>query len=71
VVHNNNMMKKTTDYDIRIGNSYNYKEYDVEDLLPVTVTNISFDGFYFVIEFKHEDGAMGATVDPTKLKLQL
>ena len=65
------LMDKTTDYDIRIGYSYDYVEDDVEERMPVKVTNIHFDGFYFIIEFVHEDGAMSATINPERLKLKL
>ena len=48
-------MKKVTDYKIRIGDKLDYVEYESNERLPVIITNMIFDGFVFLIEFKHED----------------
>jgi hypothetical protein len=62
-------MKKVTDYKIRIGDKLDYVEYESNERLTVIITNIIFDGFVFLIEFKHEnDRAIGATQYPDKLK---
>ncbi len=55
--------------DIRIGGKFDYVEFDSEERIPVKVTNIIYDGFVFLIEFKHDDGkAGGCTQYPEKLK---
>jgi len=65
-------MKKITDYKIRIGDKLDYVEYNSNERLPVIITNIIFDGFVFLIEFKHEnDRARGVTEHPDKLKQRL
>lgn len=65
-------MKKITDYKIRIGDKLDYVEYDSNERLPVIITNMIFDGFVFLIEFKHEnDRARGVTEHPDKLKQRL
>ena len=65
-------MKKVTDYKIRIGDKLDYVEYGSNERLPVIITNIIFDGFVFLIEFKHEnDTAFGVTEHPDKLKQRL
>jgi hypothetical protein len=62
-------MKKITDYKIRIGDKLDYLEYESNERLPVIITNMIFDGFVFLIEFKHEnDRAGGVTQYPDKLK---
>ena len=62
-------MKKVTDYKIRIGDKLDYVEYESNELLPVIITNMIFDWFVFLIEFKHEnDRAIGVTQYPDKLK---
>ncbi len=62
-------MKKVTDYKIRIGDKLDYVEYESNELLPVIITNMIFDGFVFLIEFKHEnERAIGVTQYPDKLK---
>jgi hypothetical protein len=62
-------MKKVTDYKIRIGDKLDYVEYESNDRLPVIITNMIFDGFVFLIEFKYEnDTAIGVTQYPDKLK---
>jgi hypothetical protein len=62
-------MDKITDYTIRIGDKLDYVEYGSNDRLPVIITNIIFDGFVFLIEFKNEkDRTMGVTEHPNKLK---
>lgn len=54
---------------IRIGDKLDYVEYNSNERLPVIITNIIFDGFVFLIEFKHEnDRAIGVTEYPDKLK---
>ena len=64
-----NKMKKVTDYKIRIGDKLDYVEYESNERLPVIITNMIFDGFVFLIEFKNEnDRAFGATQYPDKLK---
>lgn len=65
-------MKKITDYKIRIGDRLDYVEYESNERLPVIITNMIFDGFVFLIEFKHEnDRASGVTEHPDKLKQRL
>ena len=65
-------MKKITDYKIRIGDKLDYVEYGSEQRMPVIITNIIFDGFVFLIEFKHEnDKARGVTQYPDKLEQRL
>ena len=62
-------MKKVTDYKIRIGDKLDYVEYESNERLPVIITGMIFDGFVFLIEFKHEnDRAIGVTENPDKLK---
>jgi hypothetical protein len=63
-------MKKVTDYKIRIGDKLDYVEYESNERLPVIITNMIFDGFVFLIEFKHENDReiFGATQYPDKLK---
>ena len=46
-------MNKVTDYKIRIGDKLDYVEYGSKERLPVKVVNMLFDGFVFLIEFKH------------------
>ena len=65
-------MKKITDYKIRIGDKLDYVDYENNERLPVIITDMIFDGFVFLIEFKHEKGrAMGVTEYPHKLKQRL
>jgi len=65
-------MKKITDYKRRIGDKLDYVEHDSNERLPVIITNMIFDGFVFLIEFKHEnDSAIGVTEHPDKLKQRL
>ena len=62
-------MKKVTDYKIRIGDKLDYVEYGSNERMPVIVKSMLFDGFVFLIEFKHEnDRAIGVTKYPDKLK---
>ena len=62
-------MKKVTDYKIRIGDKLDYVEYESNERLPVIITNIIFDGFVFLIVFKHENSRYsGVTEHPDKLK---
>ncbi len=69
-------MKKVTDYEIRIGNSYDYDDGDIV-LENVKITNIIFDGFQYVIEFSHRNKnepipstRNGVTIYPERLKLK-
>jgi hypothetical protein len=56
-------------YEISIGQRFNYVEFGTEKRLPVEVVNIFYDGFMFLIEYKHEDsGEIGCTQYPEKLK---
>lgn len=72
-------MEKVTDYKIRIGDKLDYVEYGTDDRMPVIITNMIFDGFIFLIEFKHCDVSNkipvtrngGVTQYPDKLKLRL
>jgi hypothetical protein len=65
-------MSKITDYKIRIGDKLDYVEYGTNDRMPVIIKNMLFDGFVFLIEFKHEnDRAIGVTEHPDKLKQRL
>ena len=65
-------MRKITDYKIRIGDKLDYVEFGSEDRLPVIIVDMIFDGFQFLIEFKHEnDTALGVTKYPDKLKQRL
>jgi hypothetical protein len=62
-------MKKETGHSIIIGDKLDYVEYESNNRLPVIITNMIFDGFVFLIEFKHEnDRAIGVTGYPNKLK---
>jgi hypothetical protein len=63
---------KETNYKIRIGDKLDYVEYESNERLPVIITNMIFDGFVFLIEFKHEnDRAGGLTQHPDKFKQRL
>jgi len=65
-------MSRVTDYKIRIGDKLDYVEYGSKERLPIKVVNMLFDGFVFLIEFKHEnDRAIGVTEHPDKLKQRL
>jgi len=65
-------MKKVTDYKIRIGDKLDYVEYGSNEHMPVIVKSMLFDGFVFLIEFKHEnDRAIGVTEHPDKLKQRI
>ena len=65
-------MKKITDYKIRIGDKLDYVDYESNKRLPIIITDMIFDGFVFLIEFKHEnDRASGVTEYPDKLKQRL
>ena len=47
-------------------------DYESNERLPVIITNIIFDGFVFLIEFKHEnDISYGVSAQPDKLKQRL
>lgn len=65
-------MKKLTNYKIRIGDKLDYVEYSTNERSPVIITNMLFDGFVFLIEFKFEnDNSFGVTEHPDKLKQKL
>ncbi len=53
---------------ILIGNRYDYVEFGSNERVPVTVTNILYDGFVFLVEFKGQNGRGGYTQYPEKLK---
>ena len=62
-------MKKVTYYKIIIGDKLDYVEYGSNERMPVIIKSMLFDGFVFLIEFKHEnDRAIGVTEHPDKLK---
>jgi hypothetical protein len=64
-------MKKITDYKIRIGDKLDFIS-EGGDRVPVTITDIIFDGFVFLIEFKQEDGReFGLTEHPNRLKQRI
>jgi hypothetical protein len=64
--------KKITNYKIRIGDKLDYIEYGENKRYPVIITDISFDGFVFLIQFKHENfKGIGSTQYPDKLKQRL
>ena len=62
-------MKKITDYKIRIGDRLDFIE-EGGDRVPVIVTDIIFDGFVFLIEFK-QGIAFRATEHPNRLKQRI
>ena len=65
-------MKRVTDFKIKIGDKLDYVEYGSFIREPVTVTNIFFDGFVFLIELKDERAtAIAVTQYPDKLKQRL
>lgn len=65
-------MEKITDYKICIGDKLDYVEDDCEVRMPVVVRNIIFDGFVFLIEFRHQgETTYGSTQYPERLKQRL
>jgi len=61
-------MEKKTNYDICIGNTYEFREFGSDEIQHVKITDIKFDGLYFVITFQDiDDRSMGATIYPEKL----
>lgn len=71
-------MKKLTNYKIRIGDKLDYVEYGSDYRMPVTINNIIFDGFTFLIEFEHRNKSnkipvseYGSTQYPDKLKQKI
>lgn len=60
---------KKLDYQLRIGNSYNYFDTKESLAMPCKLINILHDGHYVVYEFKHDNStAVGATIYPERLR---
>ncbi len=53
-------MSRITDVDIVIGGRYEYEPVD-EEIRYVTITNIYFNGYEFVMEYHNDDGTTGKT----------
>jgi len=61
-----------TDYEINVGDELDYIEYETTERMPVVITKMFFDGYVFLVEFKHENSnSRGVTQHTDKLKKRI